>query len=72
MPVHEYRELKPTPEAEAIYRRWLANLNEEFTRHQSPDRRSEIVAMSSFSSTSVTPTARAATRPSTANSPCTP
>jgi acetyltransferase-like isoleucine patch superfamily enzyme len=43
MPVHEYRELKPTPEAEAIYRRWLANLNDEFTRHQSPDRRAEIV-----------------------------
>jgi acetyltransferase-like isoleucine patch superfamily enzyme len=43
MPVHQYRELKPTPEAEAIYRRWLANLNDEFTRHQSPGRRSEIV-----------------------------
>jgi acetyltransferase-like isoleucine patch superfamily enzyme len=43
MAVHKYRELKPTPEAEAIYRRWLANLNEEFTRHQAPDRRSEIV-----------------------------
>ncbi|WP_263367636.1 acyltransferase [Edaphobacter bradus] len=38
-----YRELKPTPEAEAIYRRWLAQLNEEFTRHESVDRRSEIV-----------------------------
>jgi acetyltransferase-like isoleucine patch superfamily enzyme len=43
MPVHTYRELKPTPEAEAVYRRWLSNLNEEFTRHQSVDRRSEIV-----------------------------
>ena len=43
MPVQQYRELKPTPEAEAIYRRWLANLNEEFTRHQTADRRSEIV-----------------------------
>lgn len=43
MPVHPYRELKPTPEAEAIYRRWLSNLNEEFTRHQSVDRRSDIV-----------------------------
>ncbi|MCU1322048.1 MAG: acetyltransferase [Acidobacteriaceae bacterium] len=43
MPVHTYRELKPTPEAEAIFRRWLAHLNEEFTRHQSVDRRSEIV-----------------------------
>jgi acetyltransferase-like isoleucine patch superfamily enzyme len=43
MPIHSYRELKPTPEAEAIFRRWLSNLNEEFTRHQSVDRRSEIV-----------------------------
>ena len=43
MPVHEYRELKPSPEAEAIYRRWLARLNEEFTRHQGADTRSQIV-----------------------------
>jgi acetyltransferase-like isoleucine patch superfamily enzyme len=43
MPQYKYRELKPTPEAEAIYRRWLAHLNEEFTRHQSFDRRADIV-----------------------------
>ncbi len=43
MTVLNYREPKPTPEAEALYRRWLANLNEEFTRHASVDRRSEIV-----------------------------
>ena len=43
MPVLNYRELKPTPEAEAIFRRWLANLNEEFTRSDSPDRRAEVV-----------------------------
>ncbi len=43
MPVHTYRELKPTPEAEAIYRRWISNLNEEFTRHQSFERRADIV-----------------------------
>ena len=43
MPVLNYNELKPGPEAEVIYRRWLANLNEEFTRHQNSDRRSEIV-----------------------------
>src|ERR1700742_642251 len=50
MPVLQYRELKPTPEAEAIYRRWLARLNDEFTRHTNesprhtnPDIRSEIV-----------------------------
>lgn len=43
MPAYTYRELKPTPEAEAIYRRWLAQLNDEFTKHQSVDRRSDIV-----------------------------
>lgn len=43
MPVLPYRELKPTPEAEAIFRRWLANLNEEFTRSALPDRRAEVV-----------------------------
>jgi acetyltransferase-like isoleucine patch superfamily enzyme len=43
MPILPYRELKPTPEAEATFRRWLSQLNEEFTRHQSVDRRSEIV-----------------------------
>ncbi len=37
MTVHQYRELKPGAEAEAIYRRWLARLNEEFT--PSPERR---------------------------------
>ena len=39
----DQRELRPTPEAEALYRRWVAQLNDEFTRHLSPDRRSEIV-----------------------------
>ena len=43
MPVLPYRELMPTPEAEAIFHRWLANLNEEFTHHPSPDRRAEVV-----------------------------
>ena len=43
MPVLNYNELKPSAEAELIFRRWLANLNEEFTRHQNIDRRSEIV-----------------------------
>jgi hypothetical protein len=37
------RELRPTPEAEATYRRWLTHLNEELTRHTGVDRRSEIV-----------------------------
>ena len=34
---------KPLPEAEAIYRRWLAHLHSEFTRHNSCERRSDIV-----------------------------
>lgn len=34
---------KPLPEAEAIYRRWLAHLSAEFTRYTSCTRRSEIV-----------------------------
>lgn len=34
---------KPMPEAEAMYRRWLAHLHAEFTRHTSCTRRSEIV-----------------------------
>jgi len=34
---------RPTPEAEEIFRRWTRFLDEEFTRHQSPERRSEIV-----------------------------
>jgi acetyltransferase-like isoleucine patch superfamily enzyme len=33
----------PAPEAEEIYRRWLRFLDEEFTRHHSPERRAEIV-----------------------------
>ena len=37
------KELKPTPEAEALYRRWIAHLNDEFGRSESPDRRAEIV-----------------------------
>jgi acetyltransferase-like isoleucine patch superfamily enzyme len=43
MPVINYRDPRPTPESEAVFRRWLANLNEEFSRHSSVDRRSEIV-----------------------------
>ena len=34
---------KPLPEAEAIYRRWLAHLHDEFNRYTSGTRRSEIV-----------------------------
>jgi len=34
---------RPTPEAEEIFRRWTHFLDDEFTRHQSPERRAEIV-----------------------------
>ncbi|MEG9433991.1 hypothetical protein [Terriglobus sp. ADX1] len=34
---------RPMPEAEAIYRRWLAHLNAEFSRNTNCVRRSEIV-----------------------------
>jgi hypothetical protein len=43
MAVMEEKVLKPTPEAEALYRRWVSHMNDEFTRHQSADRRAEIV-----------------------------
>jgi len=33
----------PQPEAEDVYRRWLAYLDDEFTRHQAAERRAEIV-----------------------------
>jgi acetyltransferase-like isoleucine patch superfamily enzyme len=34
---------QPAAEAEEVYRRWLLFLDEEFTRHSSPERRAEIV-----------------------------
>lgn len=34
---------RPAPEAEEVYRRWLTFLDEEFTKHQSPERRGEVV-----------------------------
>lgn len=37
------REWKPTPEAEGLYRRWLAYLNDQFTHNQGPEQRAEIV-----------------------------
>ncbi len=33
----------PAPEAEEVYRRWIRFLDDEFTRHHNPERRSEIV-----------------------------
>jgi len=43
MPHTSYRELKPLPDAEAAYCRWIAHLDAEFTRHHKPELRSEIV-----------------------------
>ncbi len=43
MPRYEYRELKPTAEGEETYRRWLAHLDEELTRHKEPRLRGELV-----------------------------
>lgn len=43
MPRYPYRELKPTAEAEEVYKRWIHHLNDEFTRHKEPKLRSEIV-----------------------------
>jgi hypothetical protein len=37
------REFRPLPDAEEVYRRWLAHLDGEFKRQESPDRRAEIV-----------------------------
>jgi acetyltransferase-like isoleucine patch superfamily enzyme len=34
---------RPAPEAEEVYRRWIQFLDDEFTRHSSPERRNEIV-----------------------------
>jgi acetyltransferase-like isoleucine patch superfamily enzyme len=34
---------RPSPEAEELYRRWIQFLDEEFTRHKSPERRAEVV-----------------------------
>ncbi|HTW60674.1 MAG TPA: hypothetical protein VMD55_02630 [Terracidiphilus sp.] len=33
----------PAPEAEEVYRRWVTFLDDEFTRHRSPERRAEVV-----------------------------
>jgi hypothetical protein len=37
------REWKPTPEAEGLYRRWLAYLNDQFTQNVAAEQRSEVV-----------------------------
>ncbi len=43
MPEYKYRNLKPTPEAEEVYRRWLRYLDDEFSRHADPKIRGELV-----------------------------
>jgi acetyltransferase-like isoleucine patch superfamily enzyme len=40
---YQYRDVKPTAEAEDLYRRWLSHLDEEFTRHKESRLRGEIV-----------------------------
>ena len=39
----EERVVRPLPEAEGLYRRWLAHLDDEFGRQELPDRRAEMV-----------------------------
>ena len=43
MAKYQYRDLKPTVEAEELYRRWLCHLDEEFTRHKDSRLRGELV-----------------------------
>ena len=43
MPEEQYRNLKPLPDAEAAFTRWIAHLDIEFTRHHNPELLSEIV-----------------------------
>jgi acetyltransferase-like isoleucine patch superfamily enzyme len=40
---HTVNAPRPAPEAEEVYRRWIQFLDDEFTRHQVPERRAEIV-----------------------------
>ena len=41
--LHRHAVPHPSPEAEEVYRRWIQFLDDEFTRHHNPDRRTEIV-----------------------------
>jgi acetyltransferase-like isoleucine patch superfamily enzyme len=43
MPRYEYRDLRPTPEAEEVFLRWINYLDEEFTKHRKPELRAELV-----------------------------
>lgn len=43
MPVFDYRDLHPTPDAEHLYTEWLASLDSSFVRETTYEARSEIV-----------------------------
>ena len=43
MAKYQYRDLRPTAEAQDLYCRWLRHLDEEFTRHKEPRLRAEMV-----------------------------
>jgi len=58
---YEYRDLKPTAEAEDLYRRWLCHLDEEFTRHKESACGEKSSAMRCTRFTSAVPTAASST-----------
>ena len=43
MPRYEYRDVRPSREAEEVYLRWIKYLDEEFTKHKKPLLRAELV-----------------------------
>src|ERR1700744_3725331 len=43
MAKYQYRDIKPTVEAEEVFRRWINHLDEEFTRHKESRLRGELV-----------------------------
>jgi acetyltransferase-like isoleucine patch superfamily enzyme len=43
MPRYQYREIEPTREAKEVFNRWVDSLDDEFSRHNNPELRAEIV-----------------------------
>jgi acetyltransferase-like isoleucine patch superfamily enzyme len=43
MPRYEYRDVRPSREAEEVFLRWIKYLDEEFTKHKKPALRAELV-----------------------------
>jgi acetyltransferase-like isoleucine patch superfamily enzyme len=43
MPRYEYRDIRPSREAEEVFMRWITYLDEEFTKHRKPELRAELV-----------------------------